>query len=369
VREITDRIDSEEIEFECITHWFDKTQPKEEKIGNMLVHRVGMNSNYLSKILFVPLAVQTARKLHKEKPFTDMWALMTYMLFPLSLARMFGMKLPYVVTLQDGDAYEKVFERWFIKPFASLLDYGFKHATVVQVISTYLAQWPKMRGSDVPVEIIHNGGNPRDFIRDLFSEDEIRRAREEIGVGEDEILIGNTARLVHQKGWEDTITALSLLPKKYKLLIVGGGPDEKKYRDLVKKLLLTERVIFIGQVDRSEVTKYRRMLNVFVMPSRSEGLGNAGLSAMASRIPLVATQEGGLAEYVFDEKRNPGKPATAWAVDKDSPEQIAGVVQDIIEHPDKRKKVVTTAYDMVSRKYRWESVAKDMQEKVFSKII
>ncbi len=368
VREITDRIKPEEIEFELITHWFDKSQPREEKIGNVLVHRVGVSANYLSKILFVFLAVRTAQRLHKEKPFTGMWALMTYMLFPLSLARMFGMKLPYVITLQDGDAYEKVFERWFIKPFAWILDYGFRHATVVQAISNYLAEWPAKRGSDVPVEMIHNGGNPRDFIRDLFSKEEIEDARKGIGVLEGEILIGNTARLVYQKGWEDTITALSQLPEKYKMLIVGGGEDEKKYRELVKKLSLESRVIFIGQVDRSEVTRYRRMLDVFVMPSRSEGLGNAGLSAMASKIPLIATQEGGLAEYVFDEKRNPGVPATAWAVDRDSPGQIAETVQYIIDHPEKRQKVVTTAYDMVSRKYRWDSIAKDMQEKVFSKI-
>ena len=369
VREITDRIDPEDIEFELVTLWFDKTQPKEEKIGNVLVHRVGVSSAYLSKILFVPLAALTVRRLHKENPYTGLWALMTYMLFPLALTRLMGVKVPYVVTLQDGDPYEKVFERWYIKPFAPLLDYGFKHATVVQAISKYLAEWPKKRGSDAPVEMIHNGGNPRDFIRDLFSKEEIAEAREAVGVQTDEVLIGNTARLVYQKGWEDTIQALALLPENYKMLIVGGGPDEKKYKGLVKELALTERVIFIGQVDRSEVTKYRRMLDIFVMPSRSEGLGNAGLSSMASRIPFVGTQEGGLAEYAFDEKRNPGVPATAWVVDKDSPEQIAKVVQDIVEHPDKTQKVVTTAYDMVSRKFRWESIAKDMQDRVFSRII
>jgi glycosyltransferase involved in cell wall biosynthesis len=368
VREITDRIDSSDIEFEMITLWFDRTQPELEKIGNVLVYRVGVGSKYLTKIFFVPIAVFVARKLHKKNPFDGLWALMTYMLFPVVLARFFGVKVPYVLTLQDGDPYEKVFERWFIRPFTPILDYGFKHAKVVQAISSYLATWPKRRGSSVPVEVIHNGGNPRDFILDLFSKEEIQTARKEMGVKDEEILIGNTARLVYQKGWEDTITALSLLPEKYKMLIVGGGQDEEKYKILVKELKLDKRVIFTGQVERSEVTKYRRMLDIFVMPSRSEGLGNAGLSAMASRIPLIATQEGGLAEYVFDAKRNPGKPATGWVVDKDNPEQIRDAIVAIGERPEEVKKIVTNAYDMVSRKFRWEQVAKDMQEKVFTRL-
>ncbi len=368
MREITDRIESDDIEFEMVTLWFDKAQPQEEKIGNVLVHRIGLGSLYISKILFVPMAALQARRLHKEKPFHGLWAMMTYSLFPLVLARWLGVRAPYAITLQDGDPYEKVFERWFIRPVTPLLDAGFRDATVVQAISNYLATWPKQRGSQVPFELIHNGGNPRDFIEDLFSQQDITQARTEIGVTEDDILIGNTARLVYQKGWEDTIQALMQLPAHVKLLVVGGGPDERAYKDLVAGLALEDRVIFIGQVDRSEVTKYRRMLDVFVMPSRSEGLGNVGLSAMASRTPVVATQEGGLAEYVFDATRNPDKSTTAWAVDKDSPEQIASAVQDIIDHPEKVATVTDSAHSMVTRHYQWDSVAKDMRKKVFAQL-
>ncbi len=366
VREITDRID--DIEFELITHHFDKTLPKQEKIGNVLVHRVGVNSKYISKILFIPMAALKAKNIHREKPFDGLWALMTYMTFPIVLLRFLGVKLPYVITLQDGDPYEKVFERWFIKPVAFLLDYGFKNARVIQVISSYLATWPKKRGSNVDVELIHNGANPRDFISDLFSEEEINEARNKIGVFENEILTGNTARLVYQKGWEDLIESLKFLPENVKLLVVGGGPEEKKYKDLAKDLNLDDRVIFIGQVTRDEVTKYRRMLDIFVMPSRSEGLGNAGLSAMASNLPLIATQEGGLAEYVFDKKNNPDKKQTAWVVEKNSPKQIANAVKEIMDNPAKVKEVVKNANEMVNKKYHWDMITKEMREKVFEKL-
>ena len=58
---------------------------------------------------------------------------------------------------------------------------------------------------------------------------------------------------------------------------------EENLKDLVSELGLTDRVIFTGQVDRSVVSQYRHALDIFVGPSRSEGLGHAFLSAMALR--------------------------------------------------------------------------------------
>lgn len=369
LREIADRISEDDIEFHLITHKYAAHIPSVEKIGTVMVHRVGLGSAYLSKILFVPLAAVKARSLHKEYDFNGLWAMMTYMLFPTVLARLLGVRVPYVLTLQDGDPYEKVFERWFILPFVPILDYGFRHASIIQVISTYLGTWPKKRGYKGEVVLIHNGGNPRDFIPDLFSEDELLRARMELGVKKSDVLLGNAARLVYQKGWEDTITALTKLPEHVKLLVVGGGPDEQKYRDLTQELGVQDRVIFTGPVDRSEVTKCRRILDIFVMPSRSEGLGNSGLSALASKIPMIATQEGGLAEYVFDKERNPDKEPTAWVVDKDSPEQIAEKVKYILDHPEEAQIVSETAHKMVTEKYQWDTIAKDMRTKVFAKVL
>lgn len=367
VREITDRIDSSNIEFELITLWFDKAQPKEEKIGNVLVHRVGVGSLYLSKILFVPMAVVQARKLHRRKPFDGFWALMTYMLFPIVFMRFPGGKVPYALTLQDGDPYERVFERWFIRPFVFILDYGFRHATVIQAISKYLAEWPLKRRSTAPVELIYNGGNPGDFEAN-FDERELKALKEEMGVVEGDVLLMTASRLEHKNAVDDVIRALPLLPKNIKFLIVGGGNDEEMLKDLVRELGVENRVLFTGQIERTEVPKYRYISDISIRPSRSEGLGNALLSSMAAHLPVIATQEGGLADFLFDAKRNPEKPTTGWVVDKDSPEQIAEAVNDILNNPDQTKKVVATAYDMVSRKFRWEAIAKDMRIKVFEKL-
>lgn len=368
IYEITNRIDPSDIEFHIITLLFDTEAPREEQIGNTHVHRIGFGGAYINKILFIPLAAWTARRLHKKVQFNAMWSVMTYMLLPVVLAKFLGVRVPHVLTLQDGDPYDKVFNRWFIKPIVPLLDHGFRTAGAIQAISSYLAEWPKKRGSDVPVEMIHNGANPRD-IKAEFDRKVIDELRHELGKKEGDVFLVNTARLVHQKGNDTTIRALPDLPEHVKLVLVGGGSDEEMLKALTKELGLEERVIFVGSVDRSIVSNYRQIADIFVGPSRSEGLGNAFLSAMASRIPVVTTQEGGLAEFVFDARRNPDQPTTAWAVDPDHPEQIAAAVQDILDNPEKVQRVTETAREMVLRRFNWDAIAQDMREKVFARAL
>ncbi len=82
VKEITDRIS--DIEFHMVTLRFDSADAREEKLGNVMVHRVG-SSSYLSKILFPFGAALNARRLHKKHSFDALWAMMTYMLLPVVL--------------------------------------------------------------------------------------------------------------------------------------------------------------------------------------------------------------------------------------------------------------------------------------------
>ena len=80
----------------------------------------------------------------------------------------------------------------------------------------------------------------------------------------------------------------------------------------------------------------------------------------------ISVAESGFADFIFDAKRNPDKETTAWVVDKDNPAQIAEAVKDILAHPEQVKKVVATAYKLVSEKYNWDFIARDMRSKVFN---
>jgi phosphatidylinositol alpha-1,6-mannosyltransferase len=90
-------------------------------------------------------------------------------------------------------------------------------------------------------------------------------------------------------------------------------------------------------------------------------MGNSFIEAMAAGLPVIATQEGGIADFLFDAKRNPDKETTGWAVDVDSPEQIAEVVQDILAHPEQVARVRANALALVKEKYDWNLIATQMR--------
>lgn len=370
MKEITGRIEPEDIEFHVVTLLFDKTAPRKEQIDNTTVYRVGFGGAYLSKILFIPLAALKARSLHKEIKLDGMWAMMTYMTMPLMLAKWLGVGVPHVLTLQDGDPYDKVFERWFVRPLTPLIDAGIKGAAVIQVISEYLGTWPALRGYKGEVVMVRNGANPKNFTQ-FYSDEELEAVKKDLGKKDGEVYLFIAARMVYQKAMDDIIKSLTLLPANVKFVIAGQGTDEEMLRDLTKELELEDRVIFLGGLTRDEVPKYRNHIvsDIVVHPSRSEGLGISVLSSMAARLPVVATQVGGFKDFIYDEKRNPDKLTTAWVVDPDSPEQIAQAVKDILDHPEKAAEVTKNARDRIDSEFNWDLVAKKMREEVFNKIV
>lgn len=378
IKEITDRIDPSDIEFHMVTLGYDSDLPKVSKEGNVLVHRIGLMKPgveeeefdlffplFLNKYLFQFLAAWKAYKLHKEYHYDALWAMLAHSCgVPAAIFKLFHPKVPYILTLQEGDPVEHI-ER-VVRPLWPLFVRAFTTADVVQAISTHLGNWARSRGFKGPLEVIHNGANPKD-IKDEADPKAVEALKKELGKKEGDVFLVNTARLVHQKANDITIRALPLLPSNVRLLLVGSGSDESMLKKLSKELNLSDRVIFAGYVNRSVVTLYRKVSDIFVGPSRSEGLGNTFLSAMASRLPVITTQEGGIADFLFDREKNPDKPTTGWAVEKDSPEQIAEAVKDILAHPDKVREITETARNLVFEKYNWDFISKNMRTKVFER--
>ena len=380
IKEITDRITPEDIEFHLITLRFDSTLPKESREGNVHVYRIGWGAPgadvsktftlrfALSKALFVPMAAAKAYALHRRLRFDGAWAMMSYMQFPIAIARLLGMRLPYAITIQEGDPFEHVFKRPHIRLVLPLLRYGFRHAAVISAISTFLAAWARSIGFTGPVEVVPNAVNTKHFSEER-PQSLIDEVKDRLGKAMGDVFVITTSRLVHKNAVDDVISALALLPYNVHFIILGTGPDEAALRKLASDLGVERRVRFVGQIGHAEMPLYLKACDIFTRPSRSEGMGNSFVEAMAAGLPVIATQEGGLSDFIFDEKRNPDKPITGWAVDKDSPQQIADAVKEIMGRPEKVRAVVRTAKEMVFEKYDWDLIAKDMREKVFARVL
>lgn len=378
IKEITDRITKDEIVFHMVTNRFDASLPKVEQVGNVLVHRIGFAIRgadtarthhplfYLQKILFVPQAAMKAYTLNKQHAYDGFWAMMAYMSLPITLLRLFSVKKPYVLTLQEGDPEAHVFGRWYIRPFMPLLALGFKNAAVIQTISNFLSVWPKQFGYSGTVLVVPNGVELERFAN--VAEEDIVKTKHELGKQEGETWLIHTGRYVTKNGLDSVVSALADLPKSVKLLLVGEGPLQEELRTQALRFGVRDRVVFKKFVDATELPRYLKACDIFIRPSRSEGQGISFIEAMAAGIPVVATQVGGIADFLSDRERNLGRPATGFAVDPDAPEQIALKVAHILNTRDEVRDTVLHAKEMVKTHYSWDLIARDMQEKVFSHV-
>jgi sugar transferase (PEP-CTERM/EpsH1 system associated) len=117
------------------------------------------------------------------------------------------------------------------------------------------------------------------------------------------VLIGTVGRLSGEKDQGNLIEAFALLlrgaatqEKCLRLVIIGDGPMRPELEQRVRTLKLEESVEFLGE--RDDVPALCRSLDIFALPSLGEGISNTILEAMASGLPVVATNVGGNSELV-----------------------------------------------------------------------
>lgn len=376
IHEITDRIAPDDIAFHLVTMRFFPDQPAVEQIGHVTVHRVGSPREamltrrskpllYLSKILFVVRAARLAQQLHAKHRFDACWAMMSYMALPVVIARFLGMRTPYGITLQEGDSHEHVFSRLHILPFMPLVRYAFRHAVAVQAISTFLADWARELGFAGEALVIPNGVDVSNFAAPIT--DEVRtEIAALIGKRDGELWLVHTGRYVHKNALDVVVRALPLLPPRVHFLAVGEGSEQRALHTLAKKLGVGDRYHEHPYVPITELPKFLHACDVFIRPSRTEGMGNSFVEAMAAGLPVIGTRSGGIADFLFG--KDSGSAQTGWAVRIDSPEDIAKALGDIEGDHVTRDAVVTRAFNMVESRYEWNNIAHDMRERFLATI-
>ena len=246
IKEITDRISPEEIEFHMVTLRFDSSLPKTEEIGNVIVHRIGFSTAsptigdlrrfplFLNKYWFQFVAPFVAMWLHREHHFDGIWAMMAHSCgIPAGLFKTFNPEVKYLLTLQEGDPPEHI-ER-LARPVWPLFRRGFTQADALQCISNFLLAWGRQMGFKGYAEVIPNAVDTARFSQS-FKEEEIAARRISVDGSPGGIYLVTTSRLVHKNAVDDVIRALSLLPDHISFVIYGTGPDESKLKRLADGL-------------------------------------------------------------------------------------------------------------------------------------
>jgi glycosyltransferase involved in cell wall biosynthesis len=139
----------------------------------------------------------------------------------------------------------------------------------------------------------------------LFQDQELCRfaVRKSLGFSDADLIIGMVACFKPQKSPLDFIKLAFAVKKNFsnaKFIMIGDGVLLKKAHSLIKKLHLEKEVILAGW--RLDIPSILSCLDLLVLTSLWEGLPIVVLEAMASAVPLVATDTGGIAEMVFSGK-------------------------------------------------------------------
>ena len=129
---------------------------------------------------------------------------------------------------------------------------------------------------------------------------EIRKdLRKEFGVGEDELLLLMVGSGFKTKGVDRSICALASLPEELKektrLFVIGRG-NEGRFKRMAKRYGIGRHVRFLG--GRNDVSRFMLGADILLHPSRSENTGMALIEAMASGIPILASDVCGYAHHV-----------------------------------------------------------------------
>jgi glycosyltransferase involved in cell wall biosynthesis len=129
------------------------------------------------------------------------------------------------------------------------------------------------------------------------------RIRHGLGIRDHEFLIGCAGRCTPQKGFDLAIEAFAQLAAaapQARLLIAGDGPDLEAYRKQAQSSGIGGRILFTGF--RSDLPDLLQALDLFWLTSRSEGMPNVLLEAMAAGIPAVAFDVAGTRELIDNER-------------------------------------------------------------------
>jgi len=145
------------------------------------------------------------------------------------------------------------------------------------------------------VEVIYNGVAPAQ----KFTDEETQTCKAELGISGSYPVLGVVGSLYPVKGHRFLLEAMPEVLRRWpkaQLLVIGRGELEVVLKEQVEQLAIGANVHFLGM--RQDVPRLLSVLDVFVLPSLSEGLSLALLEAMAAEKPVVATLVGGNPELV-----------------------------------------------------------------------
>ncbi len=201
-----------------------------------------------------------------------------------------------------------------------------------------------LRVTSAPNVVVQNGIEVHGM--DLRRRAEFRR---KFGIAQDDLLITQVAWMVKEKGVDKMLRAAAMLLHKHSgihFLFVGEGPCLKAYQDLAAELGISGSVTFTGLLTNPTAMGVYDASDIYCQPSVwQEACPLSVLEAMSAKLPVIASNTGGLPELVQD-----GQSGILVPVE-DCP-GICAAVERLVEDPDLRQRMGEAGYQLTLSKHR-----------------
>lgn len=214
---------------------------------------------------------------------------------------------------------------------------------------------------DVPddrISLAYENGITNDFLKSQEAQTE---------TDSDVVKLLFVGRLVPYKGADMLIEAIaqldSAIQEKIELSIVGDGSEKSALEEQVNALNLSDRIHFTGWVQQQETLNYYRTSDIFCFPSIREFGGAVVIEAMASGLPCIVVNNGGIGEYVTAETGFKIEPASRSNV----VEGLKKHITTLVENPALRQQMSGHAIDR-AKDFTWETKAKEIIQ-LYGKVV
>lgn len=222
-----------------------------------------------------------------------------------------------------------------------------RHGTLVAVsqdLKRFICE--KVGIAEKQVEVIHNGVAPAQLITD----EEVQKCKAELEVSGCYPLLGVVGSLYPVKGHRFLLEAMPEILRRWpkaQLLVIGRGELEVALKEQVEQLSIGTNVHFLGM--RQDVPRLLSLLDIFILPSLSEGLSLALLEAMASGKPVVATRVGGNPELIDHGK-------TGFLVQSEDARDLAANILKLLSDPETMQQFSRQAAERVRQHFSMEQM-------------
>ena len=270
--------------------------------------------------------------------------------FPQGIPALFSKK-PYIITIYGGEVFlAKKFH--LVKILDKIIEKSYKTFALTKGLADVMREFGfKSKLYNIPL-----GFDKKIFNPNIKNYKTIRRKY----CKDNELMVLSVGRLVEKKGFEYLIKAFSIAYKKKrnaKLIIVGNGYLKEKLNNLIKDMKLKNNIILAGEINHKLLPKYYKAADIFVLPSiiDSEGdretQGVVFAEAMATKLPVIGTNTGGIPDIISNEK-------VGILVEQKNPNQLAKAMLKLLNSENLRKYYSENAYKHVMKNFTWETIAK-----------